>query len=110
MALQRLLYLGLARLRVVREQRLRRHDHSVAAIAALAGLFIDERPLQGTRVLRRPQTFDRRDATLAGGADRIHARALFYPVDEHAACAALRLTAAEFGAAQLEVVAQNVEQ
>jgi hypothetical protein len=35
---------------------------------------------------------------------------LFNPIDEHTARAALRLAAAEFGAVQLEIVAQNVEQ
>src|SRR5450631_2327057 len=67
MALKSLLHLGLARLRVAHEQRLRGDDHPAAAIAALAGLFIDERTLQRTRLLRRTQAFDRRDTTLAGG-------------------------------------------
>src|ERR1700682_2357877 len=110
MSLERLLDVGLARFRVATEQRLRGHDHSVAAIAALTGLFANERALQHTRLSRRAQPLDRRDPALAGAADGIHARALFDPVDEHTAGAALRLAAAEFGAVQLEVVAQNIEQ
>src|ERR1700681_2801638 len=110
MSLERLLYVGLARFRVAHEQRLRGHDHPAAAIAALTGLFADERTLQHTWLLRSAQPLDRRDPALAGGADGIHARALFNPVDEHTARAALRLAAAEFSAVQLEVVAQNVEQ
>src|SRR5712671_7807277 len=110
MSLERTLHLGFARLRVAREECLCGHDHPIAAIAALAGLFKDERTLQGTGPLRRSEAFDRRDSALADGADRIHARASLHAVDEHTASAALRLPAPEFGAAQLQVVAQNIEQ
>src|SRR5258708_15907684 len=110
MSVERPLHLGFARLRVAREESLSGHDHPIAAIAALAGLFMDERTLQGTRPLRRTETFDRRDSALADGADRIHARSPLHAVDKHTASATLRLPAAEFGAAQLQVVAQNIDQ
>src|ERR1700731_3066134 len=110
MSLERLLHVRLARLRVAREQRLRSYDHAIAAIAALTGLFMDERTLQHARLLRRTQALDRGDAALADRADGMHARPSFNPVDQHAARAALCLAAAEFGAAQLEVVAQDIKQ
>src|SRR5258708_5935236 len=110
MSLERPLHLGFARLRVAREECLCGHDHPITAIAALTGLFMDERTLQGTGLLRRTNTSDRGDRALAEGADRIHARASLHAVDKHTASATLRLPAAEFGAAQLQIVAQNIEQ
>src|ERR1700722_12770752 len=110
MPLERPLHLALARLRVARQQCLRGHDHPAAAITALAGLFADERTLQHTRLSRSAQALDRRDPALTGGADGKHARALFNPIHQHAARAALRLAAAEFRAVQVEVIAENVEQ
>jgi len=110
MALERLLHLRLARFRVAFEQRLRGHDHPAAAIAALTGLLADERTLQHTWLMRSAQPLDRRNSALAGDAHGIHARASFNSVDQHTARAALRLAAAELGAVQSKVVAQNVEQ
>src|SRR5258707_5140273 len=110
MSLERTLNLGFARLRVAREKCLCGHDHPIAAIAALAGLFKDERTLQGPGALRRSEAFDRRDSALADRADRIHARASLHAVDEHTASATLRLPAPAIGAPQLQVLAQNIDQ
>src|SRR5258706_14240710 len=97
MSLERTLNLGFARLRVAREKCLCGHDHPIAAIAALAGLFKDERTLQGTGPLRRSEAFVRRDSALAPGADRIHARASPHAVDQPPPTATLRLPAPQFG-------------
>ena len=48
--------LGRRGLRV--EQRLGRHDHAVAAVAALAGLLLDEGLLQRVQLLDRAQALD----------------------------------------------------
>src|SRR5262245_19401994 len=64
---QRLLDLGLRRSRVAVEQGLGRHDHAVAAEAALAGLFGDERALEGMELFDRPEALDRGDLAFRRG-------------------------------------------
>ena len=57
----RLLDLGVARLRVLIEERLRREDDAVQAEAALRRLLVDERLLNRMRLLDGAEPFERRD-------------------------------------------------
>src|SRR5262245_2184756 len=107
---QRLLDLGLRWSRVPVEQGLGRHDHAVAAEAALAGLLGDERALEGLELLDRPQALDCRDLALDRRRGRRDARPRGAAVDEDRARPALSQAAAELRAVQLEIVAQDVEQ
>src|SRR5271165_7222934 len=43
------------------EQRFRRHDHAIEAVAALRGLLGDEGLLHGIRMLARAKPFERHD-------------------------------------------------
>src|ERR1700694_3990378 len=107
MTLQRLLDFCLARIRIAVEQRLGRHHHAVAAIAALAGLLLDERTLQRVQLVERAEAFDGSEPP----RDRRHrgyARAYALAADQHGAGAALRKPATEFGPIEPDVVAQNV--
>src|SRR5258706_13784111 len=110
MPFERLLDLRLARLGILGEQRLRGHDHAVAAEAALARLLLDERRLQPARLLRRAQALERGDALAGEIRDRRHARARLAAFDQHRAGAALPQAAAELRAVPLQAVAQDVEQ
>src|SRR4029077_11183281 len=58
---QRLCDLRLRRMWVDVEQRSRRHDHAVEAIAALSGLLDDESRLHWIGMLARAEPFQRRD-------------------------------------------------
>ena len=93
------------------EQRRRRDQDAGQAIAALAGLLVEERLLQ--RMQRR-----RCDKPLDGGdrcgrrrvRDLARAGILRLAVDQHHAGAALLGAAAELAAAQRQVVAQHRQQ
>src|SRR6266404_1172913 len=110
MAVQRRLDVAVARPGIAIEQRLRRHHHAVAAVAALAGLLLDERPLERMQRLDGAEPLDRRDVALRDARDRRHAGAHGLAVHQHRARAALREPAAELGAVQLEIVAQYIKE
>src|SRR6266403_1842323 len=110
MAVQRRLDVAVARPGIAIEQRLRRHHHAVAAVAALAGLLLDERPLERMQRLDGAEPLDRRDVALRDARDRRHAGAHGLAVHQHRACAALREPTAELGSVQLEVVAQDIKE
>ena len=109
-AVQRRANLRARRLLVARDERRGRHDHPVDAVAALRGLLVDERLLDRMRLVGRAESFDRRDGSAGGGGERRRARANRVAVDVHHARAALSEPAAELGAGEAEVVAQDVEQ
>src|SRR5687767_7341952 len=92
------------------EQRLGRHDDAAQAIAALAGLLVEESLLQGMRLGWRAQPFDGRDLAIGQRADFAGAGVGGLAVDQHHAAAALLQATAVARAHQAEVVAQNVEQ
>ena len=99
-----------AGVRILVEQRLRRHQDARRAIAALRAAQVGERGLQ--RVQRRPagEAFDRLDG-LALAFDRQHeAGEQRLSVHQHGARAALAQFAAVLGAGQVEVLAQHLEQ
>ena len=66
-AVERLGDLAPRRRGIAVEQRLRGDEDAREAVAALAGLLVDERLLQRMRLLGRAEPFDRRDR-LAGDA------------------------------------------
>src|SRR2546429_2676826 len=65
-AVQRPPDLACRRGRIALEQRLGRHHHAVAAVAALAGLLLDERALQRVQLVERAEAFDGGDRLLDG--------------------------------------------
>src|SRR5262245_55377199 len=101
---------ALARPRIAVDELLGRHDHAVAAVAALRRLLLDEGALQRVRLVDRAEPLERRDLARRDGADRRHAGAYRLAVDQHRAGAALRQAAAILGAVELEIVTQDVEQ
>src|SRR5216110_522739 len=107
---QGLLDLALARAGIAVEQRLGGHDHAVAAVAALAGLLLDESALQRVELLDRAQSLERGDGSLRRGRDGHRAGAHGFAVDQHGAGPALGETATELRAVQLQVVAQDVQE
>src|SRR4029077_5967088 len=71
---------------------------------------LDEGFLEPVRLLRRAETLERDDVLRADRGDRRDARARGFSVEENRAGAALGHAAAETWAAQLEIVAQDVEE
>src|SRR5262249_60439142 len=71
---QRLLDLALARPGIAIEQRLCRHDHAVAAEAALTGLLLDESALERMQQVIGAQTLTGRDADLRGTVTQTNTR------------------------------------
>src|SRR5881397_213926 len=65
-AVQRPPDLACRRGRIALEQRLCRHHHAVAAVAALTGLLLDERALQRVQLVERAEAFDGGDRLLDG--------------------------------------------
>lgn len=89
------------------EQRLGREDEAADAVAALCCLFLNEGSLQRMRVLRRAQTFDRRNFPFADVGERKHARVACFPSDQDRASPACTVRAAHFRAGQTEALAKH---
>ncbi len=104
-----LLHLVECRPRRLVEQRLRRHDHAISAIAALRGLLGDEGGLHNVRLFGRAKPFESRDSAARHLPHGKNARALGFPIDQHRARAALSESATEFRPMQAERIAQDVE-
>ena len=92
------------------EQRLCREHHTAEAEAALGRFLIDERLLNRVRFFRRSQAIQRRDLLLFYRADWHHAGAHRLPAYEDRAGPALCQAAAELGSAQLQFVAEHIQQ
>ena len=102
--------LAAARLGIAVEQRLGRHQDAAQAIAALAGLLVEEGLLQRMRLGRRAQALDRGHRAAGHRADLAGAGIGRLAVDQHHAAAALLQAAAVARAHQPEMVAQDLEQ
>src|SRR5215468_7308889 len=109
MAVQRLLDLQVARPGIAIEQRLGRHDHAVAAEAALTRLLLDEGALERMQLVHGAQALDSRDAARRR-RHRRDARTDRLAVHQHGAGATLGETAAELRAVELQVVSEDVEE
>src|SRR5712691_6831424 len=93
-----------------REEGARGHDHAGRAIPALRRLLRDECRLEPIGTVGRAQALDGDDLLTDHRARGGHARADRAPGDEHGAGAALGEAAAEAGARQPKIIAENVEQ
>lgn len=63
---KRFAHIGFARMLLARKKRGCSHDHSVSAIAALRGLFSDERRLHGARPVGTAKPFQSGDLMVHG--------------------------------------------
>ena len=104
-----LLHLLQVRFRRLIEQRLRRHDHAVGAIAALRGLLGDEGRLEGVGLLGRAQSLESRNRAARGLPHRSDAGARGFSLDQNRASPALSEPATEFRTVQADRVAQHIE-
>src|SRR5712691_5829199 len=109
-ARQRLLDLGRGRMRLLIQQRFGGQDHTAQTKTALCRLLVDERLLQRMRPLERPEPFQRGDVCPGYRSDRRDAGPERAPLGEHGASAALAEPTAELRPAQVEVVAEHVQQ
>ena len=89
------------------EERFGGQDHAVQAEAALRGLLVDERLLDGMRTLGCAETFKRGDPGVADRAYARDARPDRLAVGNNCACTALIQPAAELGPTELKVVGQD---
>ncbi len=101
--------LRIARLRRALEQGRRRHDLASLAIAALRHVQLLPSLLQGMHGMRI-EAFYRGYFFLAERRNRCETGAGRHTVDVHRACTALADAAAEFGADQIQAVAQGPQQ
>src|SRR5262249_10950158 len=99
--------LGVARMRVAIEQRLRGHDLAVLTEAALRDLFVDPRLLERVQHTVSGQPFERRDFAFDARGRR-DARPDRGAIDDDGARAALAESAAEFRTLEAEIVPQNI--
>src|SRR6185437_15638902 len=109
-AVQCVLDIVAAGLRVVVEQCLGRHDHAVHAIAALHRLLIDESLLERVRFIDASQALERGDLVACRGRQRHDTGSYGRAVHDNGAVHACGQAAAEFRPMQFEVVAQRVQQ
>src|SRR5262249_50077625 len=87
-----------------------RHDDGVQAEAALGSLLVDERLLNRMWTLDGAEPLERRDLCVVERANRGDAGANGSPTCDHGAGSTLAEAAAEFRAAQVEIVAQHVKE
>src|SRR5262249_8171597 len=92
---QGLLDVGFLRMGIAVEQRLRRHDHAIGAVAALRRLLVEKGLLQRVKRCRRGQTLERGYLRTFGARDWSHARARGGTVNDARASAALAQAAAK---------------
>lgn len=107
---QTLLHLVHAGEGVLGEQGLRCHDHAVRAVAALRGLFGDERSLHRIGFFGRAEAFEGGDALAFDRVDRRGAGAHGLAVEDDSAGSALGEAAAELRSVEPKGVSQDVEQ
>src|SRR5688572_24529949 len=107
---ERLLNLLVGGARVLVEERFGGEHHTAQTEAALRGLLVDEGLLNRMQFLRCAETLERGDLGARHRADRRDAGPDGLAVRDHRARAALAEAAAELGAAQFEVVAQDEQQ
>src|SRR5713101_5388451 len=98
---------GVGRLLVGLEQRNSRHDLAALAIAALHDVVAHPGILYRASDPVVTDGLDRRELAAGDGRHRRHAGAALLAVDVHRASPAYGDTAAEFGAAQAERIAQH---
>ncbi len=101
--------LGVGRSRLGAEERGRRHDLAGLAVAALRDVLLDPRRLERVEAVRG-QAFDGRDLRARDLADRRHAGSHRLAIEVHGARAAEGHAAAEFGAGEIELVAEHPEE
>src|SRR5712691_7013740 len=97
------------RARVRREQRRGAHELARLAVAALRHALGEPRALQRVHPIGR-ETLDRRDRFALYARHRHEARKHPFAVDMHHAGAALARAAAEFGAGELQFLAQHPQE
>ncbi len=97
-------------LRIALEQRLRAHHHAGNAKAALRGLLLDESALHRAGIARACRALRASSSRRPCKQQAARGRKDRLAVDHHRARAALAQAAAELGAVELQIVAQNVEQ
>src|ERR1700744_1012199 len=107
---QRFQHVRFGRLRFTNEQRLGAHDHAVETVAALRGLFRDERLLHRIGMVAGAKTFERHHLASDAAFDRNDAGACRDAADQYGAGAALAEAATIFRSVQFEIVAQHVKQ
>ena len=98
----------LGRVGRVAQQRRRRHDPAIEAVAALRRLLLNEGKLQFVRRRLGAQARERGNGTLHFG-ERQLATAHGSTAEQHGARTALSETAPEARVAQLQIIAQRVE-
>src|SRR5438552_1823653 len=98
------------RMRCLREQRFRRHDHAVRAVTALGRLLGNEGSLDGVGLLGRAEPLERRNLLASGLLNSSDAGARGFAVDQHGAGAALTEPATELRPMQPERIAQDIEE
>jgi len=91
------------------EQRFRRHNPTVQAIAALEGLFFNKRGLDGMRMLRRADAFERGDLFPQHARQRKSAGANGLTVHDYSTGATLAEATTEARIVEREVIPQNVK-
>src|SRR3989441_4316931 len=106
----RLPYLELARVRVRRDERGRRHHHSRRAEAALETVLLVEAFLHRVQLAILLETLDRRHGGLVGLHREEGARLHRPPVEQHGARTAVRGVAADVRAGHPEVLAEEVHE
>ena len=104
-----IVYVRVAWLRILRQQRCGRHNHAHLAIAALRHLLIEPRHLHGMASIGG-EPFDRGDISASHRRDSRRARASCLAIHMYSARAAQRHAAAEFCAGKTERIAQHPQQ
>src|SRR5712671_186920 len=106
-AAHRVAHLLDARSTLARKKRDCRHELARRAEAALQRVELDERPLEGMRILGGAEPLDGGDGLARAAGGEREATVRQQPFHEHSACTTLSSAAPEFRAGELEALAQH---
>jgi hypothetical protein len=102
--------LRVGRFGILVEERLRGEDYATQTETTLRRLLVDEGLLNGVRLLGRTETFQRNNLSVVHRTHWGNTGAKRTPIHDDRTRSALTEPATEFWSAQMELVAEDIEQ
>src|SRR5437879_3958529 len=109
-ALERLFYVVVARLRILFQERRSGHDHAIRAVRALRSLLVDEGLLERVESIGLAEALERGDRLVTYVRNGCHACADRRIAQMDGACSTLRQSTSKLRPVELQVISEDVQQ